>query len=80
MLTEEQFEKMDLTPIYLNNKITEEIQQGFYVYLIKNQNNYYIGLSENLSSRLQNHILSNKNNINRGGELYVLERCWDYRT
>jgi len=80
MLTEEQFEKMDLTPIYLNNKLTEEIQQGFYVYLIKNQNNYYIGLSENLSVRLQNHIVSNKNNINRGGELYVLERCWDYRT
>ena len=79
MITEEQFEKMDLTPIFLNNKIIKKIENGFYVYLIKNENTYYVGLSQNMLSRLKNHIKNNKNDINNGGEVYILEKFSNYR-
>ena len=80
MITEEQFEKMDLTPIFLNNKIIKKIENGFYVYLIKNKNTYYVGLSEHMLRRLKNHISNNKNDINNGGEVYILEKFSNYRS
>jgi hypothetical protein len=81
MLTEETFLNMDLIPCYINNKIVYTPSKNkFYVYVIKNTNYYYVGLSSNLISRIKGHKSSNTNNIKNGGEMYILEILNDYKT
>ena len=78
MLTEEQFEKMDLNLIFTNNEIIEDIdsfKNRHLIYVIKNEDVFYVGMSSNIRRRLDNHIKRNKNNLNWGGEVYILDEC-----
>ena len=74
MLTDEIFWKMDLNCVY-HNGVVENIENGYYVYLIVNDNKYYVGMSENLSLRIYQHKRNNTNNINNENtSVYILEK------
>jgi len=74
MLTDEIFWKMDLTCVY-HNGVKKNIENGFYVYLIVNDDKYYVGLSANLSVRLEHHRQKNTNNFNDNNVcVYILEK------
>ena len=78
MLTEEQFEKMELPCICVNGEIYENInvfKNHYVIYVIKNGDVFYVGLSTNFKPRLAQHICHNKNNLKCGGEVYILEVC-----
>jgi hypothetical protein len=47
----------------------------YVVYVIENNNTYYIGLTSNLIQRLNQHLINNTNNILYGGSFYILENC-----
>ena len=67
-------DRMDLTIAYEYNKIQTLDNTKYYVYLIDNNNIYYVGLSKNINKRLEQHIISNKNNINDyNTKVYILE-------
>tara|TARA_R110000803_G_C11786841_1_gene297444 strand:+ start:80 stop:556 length:477 start_codon:yes stop_codon:yes gene_type:complete len=74
MLTDEIFWKMDLRCVFSNGEISE-IEDGFYVYLIVNEDKYYVGLSKRLKSRITEHSKTNTNNIcDDGACVYILEK------
>jgi hypothetical protein len=73
MLTNEIFWKMDLECVYSNGFISD-IKKGYYVYLIKNEDKYYVGLSERLDMRIKDHIRNNTNNVcDDNSQVYILE-------
>ncbi len=80
MLTHEIFYKFDLNCVYgggvLKTQLfNDDFTKGFYVYLIENNNKYYIGLTSNLSQRITSHKKNNTNNINDMNScVYILEK------
>lgn len=75
MLTEEDFFRLDLLMVYDGEIKTKLINQNaFYVYVIKTDNKYYVGLTKHLSQRIREHKRSNTNNILwKKGVVYILE-------
>jgi predicted GIY-YIG superfamily endonuclease len=72
------FDKMNLTSVYNDKKINADlINDGkYYVYLIRNEtlDNYYVGSSINLKSRIKDHLKRDKLNIkNTNCIIYILE-------
>ena len=83
MLTDEIFWKMDLECVYNGEGRVNEIEDGFYVYLIVNpiSKKYYVGLSKGLNLRIYGHINNNSHHIFDGGNtcVYILERLCNDR-
>lgn len=75
MLTEDIFNNMNLLCVYDNNKINEDIYnlKPFIIYVIKNEDKYYIGLSKNIINRIEQHKTNNTNGLYHNGKVYILE-------
>lgn len=74
MMTDEIFWKLDLECVY-SDGIKSKINEGNYVYVIKNGDKYYIGKSRNINKRISIHLRANTNNITEDtAEVYILEK------
>lgn len=75
MLIDEDFFRLDLLLVY-DGKIKKDLinPNAFYVYVIKTDNTYYVGLTKNLCQRISEHKRINTNNIlYKKGSIYILE-------
>ena len=75
MLTEDIFNNMNLLCVYDNKKLNEDIYnlKPFVIYVIKNEDKYYIGLSKNIINRIKQHITNNTNGLYHNGKIYIIE-------
>tara|TARA_R100000951_G_scaffold115821_1_gene125211 strand:+ start:121 stop:597 length:477 start_codon:yes stop_codon:yes gene_type:complete len=86
MITEEIFNNMNLECVYENNNLISigDLLKPYIIYVIKNDDKYYIGLTNNISNRIYQHkdkktdtnglfSCENKNNI----KIYILEQFED---
>jgi hypothetical protein len=79
MLTEDIFNNMNLLCVYDNNKINEDIYnlKPFIIYVIKNEDKYYIGLTINIINRIEQHKKTDTNGLYHNGKIYILEEFDD---
>ena len=77
-MNDEIFDKMDLVCVY-DDHINYELinKKSFYVYVIVNNDVYYVGLTSNLTERIKQHIYKNTNDLQSGGKIYILENLED---
>lgn len=76
---DELIEKMNIELVWYNGEYmvdVESLKEKMFVYVLKNANTFYVGMTTNIISRLTKHTHRNHIITENEGEVYILEQVY----